>query len=329
MKDKNIFLIILVCTLSLSLALTLFAFQMRSIGRFHGTVEDDEGNPLEGVKIVVQDFLEKGLILEAESNEKGKWSIIGVTKAVYKITASKRGYESVHYEMELSQFTSKNPPLEITLRKITAMDMPSTMDEESIVLFEEGNELLEQGKYPEALAKFEEFLEKNYAIYQINLNIGKCYQEMGEHDKAIAAYNKIIEKVKAGKESIEGDETAAKALTNIGEIYLNQGNMEKAGEYLKQAVDNFPEDETIAFNVGQIFFEQGETDKAIEYFNLAIKINESWPTPYRQLGYAYLNKGKYKLAVDSLKKFLELAPDSQEAVNIQNLIPKLEELIKE
>ena len=43
----------------------------------------------------------------------------------------------------------------------------------------------------------------------------------------------------------------------------------------------------------------------------------------------YLNKGKYRLAVDSLKKFVELAPDDPQAENIKNLIPKLEELIKD
>jgi len=35
------------------------------------------------------------------------------------------------------------------------------------------------------------------------------------------------------------------------------------------------------------------------------------------------------LAVDSLKEFVELAPDDPQAENIKNLIPKLEELIKD
>ena len=81
--------------------------------------------------------------------------------------------------------------------------------------------------------------------------------------------------------------------------------------------------------MAEIFFTQGDTDKAIEYFNLAIKIKENWATPYRRLGYVYLNKGEYKLAVDSFKKFLSLSPDSPDAANIQNLIPKLEEFIKQ
>ncbi len=208
------------------------------------------------------------------------------------------------------------------------MSMPAIGDEESIVLFKEGSDLYDQEKYAEAVVKFEEFIKKNPTIYQININIGNCYREIGEYDKAIESFTKILEKIKEEKESIEGDESAAKALAGIGETYFKQGNLEKANEYFKQAIDIFPEDEALAFNVGEIYFKQGETDKAIEYFLLAVKIKESWAPPHRQLGYAYLNKGKYRLAVDSLKKFVELAPDDPRAENIKNLIPNLEELIK-
>jgi len=328
MRDKIIFRTLLVFIISLNLTAALFTFQVWT-GRFHGTVEDEEGNPLKGVKIVVQNLNEEAFKLEAESNEEGKWYVIGVKKGKYIIIPTKRGYESGNNKVQLSQFTSRNPIYKIRMRKSVATDMPSIMDEESVGLFEEGNKVFAQKKFAEALVIFEEFLGKNSTIYQLNLNIGNCYREMGEYDKAISAYNKILENVKTRKKSIEGDKNAAKALANIGEIYLIQDNIEKAGEYFKLAVDSFPENEAVALNVGAILFKQGDTKKAIEYFNLAIKIKESWATPYLQLGYAYLNEGEYKLAIESLKKFLELDPDNPEAANVNNLIPTIEELIKE
>jgi len=326
MRHKNVFFIILTIALSLTLIQSVIAFQIGG-GRLHGTVVDEEGNPIAGVKIVV-DAKDKKLTLETESDEEGEWYVSGVDKGNFRITATKKGYESVYSDRSLSHFTSKNPPLHILLNKITDMDDPSIMDETTLGLFQEGNRLFEQGKYVEAISKFEEFLEQNYTIYQVHLNIGNCYREIGEYEKAIAAFNNVLENVKSRKNTIEGDESAAKALANIGEIYLLQDDIEKAGEYFKQAVDSFPGNEAIAFNVGEIFFTQGDTDKAIEYFNLAIKIKENWAIPYRRLGYAYLNKGEYQLAIDNLKKFLSLSPDSPDAANIQNLIPKLEELIK-
>jgi len=320
----------MVSVLCLSLSLTLSAQQGRGKGRLRGNVLDEVGNPIEGAKIAAQHLRYK-TTFTSESDEKGNWAVAGLGTGYFRITASKEGYGTVYHEMRVSQFSKQNPPLAFTLKKVQVaeMNVPAIEDEGSVVLFEEGIDLYNQKKYAESVAKFEEFMGKNPTVYLININIGNCYREMGEYDKAIEAFNKILEKVKEDQESIEGNEDAARALAGIGETYFKQGDLEKAGEYLTQAVDNFPEDETLAFNVGEIYFKQGETDKAIEYFLLAIKIKESWAPPHRQLGYAYLNKGKYRLAVDSLKKFVELAPDDPQAENIKNLIPKLEELIKD
>ncbi len=330
MKSKNTFIIFLVSVLCFSLSLTLSAQEGRGKGRLRGDVHDEVGNPIEGAKIVAT-HLQYKTMFTSESDKKGNWAVAGLGTGYFRITASKEGYGTVYHEMRVSQFSKQNPPLSFILRKIQVaeMNMPAIEDEGSVVLFEEGIDLYDQKKYAESVAKFEEFIGKNPTVYQININIGNCYREMGEYDKAIEAFNKVLEKIKEEKESIEGDESAAGALAGIGETYFRQGDLEKASEYLKQAVDIFPEDETLAFNVGEIYFKQGETDKAIEYFLLSVKIKESWAPPHRQLGYAYLNKGKYKLAVDSLKKFVELAPDDPQAENIKNLIPKLEELIKD
>ncbi len=329
MKSKKAFKMFFLFALCLCLILSLYSQQGRGRGRIHGAVRDEAGNPIAGAKIVAQ-HLEFGTTFESKSDEKGNWAIAGLGTGYFRITVTKEGYGTVYHEMNISQFSQKNPPLDFTLRKVqtSAVDMPALQDEASVALFEEGNGLYEQKKYAEAAAKLEEFLAKNPTIYQVNINIGNSYREMGEYDQALAAYDKILEKVKEEKGSYQGDETAAKALANIGETYVKQGNLEKANEYLKQAIDNYPEDETLAFNVGKIFFAQGNTDKAIEYFLLAIKIKEDWAPAHLQLGYAYLNKGEYKLGLESFKRFLELAPDDPQAPTIRNLIPKLEELIR-
>ncbi len=330
MRSKNIFIIFIVSVLCLSLSLNLSAQQGRGKARVRGQVVDEIGNPIEGAKIVAEHIQSK-TTFTSESDKKGSWAVMGLGTGYFRITASKEGYGTLSHERKVSQFSKKNPPVSFTLRKIQVaeMNMPGIEDEGSVVLVEEGNELFDQKKYAEAAAKFEEFVGKNPSVYLVNINIGNCYKEMGEYDKAIESYTKILEKVKEEKESIEGDGRAARALAAMGETYFTQGYLEKASEYFRKAMDNFPEDEALAFNVGEIFFKQGETDNAIEYYLLAVKIKESWAPPHRQLGYAYLNKGKYRLAVDSLKKFAELAPDDPQAEDIKNLIPKLEELIKD
>jgi tetratricopeptide (TPR) repeat protein len=330
MKAKNTFRWIAFFALIVCLSITLAAQQGRGKGRVKGTCVDEAGNPIEGVQITAQ-HLKFNTTFEGRSDQNGNWAVAGLGTGYFRFTATREGYGTTYHETRVSQFSQNNPAIDFTLKKVdlTSMsDMPSIEDEAALALFEEGNQLFEEEKYAEAVVKFEEFLELNPTIFQVNLNIGNCYRQTGEYEKAIAAYQKILDQVTEEKGSFEGDEGAARALSSMGETYMLQGNLEKASEYLQQAMALFPDDETLAFNVGEIFFNQAETDKAIEYFKMATEIKEDWAPPYRQLGYAYLNKGEYQLAIDSLKKFLEYAPDDPQSPTIEALIPKLEELIK-
>jgi tetratricopeptide (TPR) repeat protein len=330
MKAKNIFRLIAFLALIVCVSVTLEAQEGRGKGRVKGSCMDEAGNPIEDVTITAQ-HLKYNTTFEGRTNKEGHWAVAGLGTGYFRFTATKEGYGTTYHEMRVSQFSQNNPAIDFTLKKIdmTSMsEMPAIEDETALALFEEGNLLFEEEKYAEAVKKFEEFLELNPTIFQVNLNIGNCYRQIGEYDKAIAAYQAILDQVTEEQGSYEGDEGASRALSSMGETYMLKGDLEKASEYLQKAMSMFPDDETLAFNVGEIFFNQAETDKAIEYFKKAIEIKEDWPPPYRQLGYAYLNKGEYQLAIDSLKKFLEYAPDDPQAPTIEALIPKLEELIK-
>ena len=151
---------------------------------------------------------------------------------------------------------------------------------------------------------------------------------MKEYDRAIEAYGAFVDRIKLLNGTLSGDENVAKVLATMGKAYLDKGDIEKAKEYFKLAIDLFPSDAVLAYNLGDIYFNQGQSDKSIEYLLAAIKINEKWPPPYIKLGYAYLNKGQYREALESLKKFLELAPDDPQAAIVKDLLPKLEQLAK-
>lgn len=329
MKSKHIYNILFLFVMFWGAALQADAQQGRGKGRVKGTIGDESGNPLPEVKITAQ-HLQSNTMFEGKSDETGKWAIAGLGTGMFRFTASKEGYNTTYQDINVSQFSRNNPDIDFVLTKgqTVPSGMPALEDESALAIFEEGNQLYKQELYAEAVAKFEEFLQRNPAIYQMNLNIGHCYRQLEEYDKALAAYQIVLDKVMEERGKYEGDKNAGRALAGMGETHIVQGNLEKAGEYMKQAIDLFPNDETLAFNVAEIFFNEGNATEAIEYYKLAAKIKENWAPPYRQLGYAYLNQGEHQLAIDSLKKFLNLAPDDPQAPAIESLIPKLEEMIK-
>ena len=311
----------------LSLGLTIFLSAQIGRGRINGVVKDEKGNPLKGAKVVGNNQ-QYGIIFEVYTDKNGKWTKSGLRGGGWRITASADGYLPDTVNINLSQF-SRYPPIEFRLKKIKIKtDIPFIEEESSMILFKEGNRLYEEGKYDEAIASFEQFLEKNPAIYQVHINIGNCYRDKGEYDKAIEEYNLIIEAVKKKKESLEGDLSAAKALANIGECHLKKGDMETAHKFFKDAVDIYPEDENLAYNVGEIYFKNTQIEEAIKYFELASKINPQWSEPCLKLGYAYLNKADYEKALLNFDKFLELDPESPQAQTVRDMIATIEKIKK-
>lgn len=311
------------------MAVPLSAQQGRGRGRIHGKVQDTKGNPVEGAKITAVHARFK-ITFEGKSDKNGSWAIAGLGTGLFRLTATKEGYEPVNYDMKVSQFSRNNPPVTLTLEKkgVPEASIPGLKNKESLALFEEGNTLFQAKKYEQAAAKYKEFLSLNPAIYQVYINLGNCYRELGQFDEAVAAYEKILAHVKEEKGSYAENESAARAMTAMGETLIKKGDLAEASKYLKQAMEIFPQDETLAFNIGEIYFNQNETDKAIEYYKQSIQAKEDWPPPYRRLGYAYLNKGAYDLALENFQKFLDLAPEDPRAPTIKSLIPQIEKLIK-
>ena len=206
MKAKNTFRLIAFFALIVCVSITLAAQQGRGKGRVKGTCVDEAGNPIKGVQITAQ-HLKYNTTFEGKSDESGNWAVAGLGTGYFRITATMEGYGTTYHEMNVSQFSRNNPPVDFTLMKIDLSpmsNMPAIEDEAAIALFEEGNQLFEEEKFAEAVAKFEEFLEINPSIYQVNLNIGNCYRQMEEYDKAIAAYLAILDE--AGEKSISIDD---------------------------------------------------------------------------------------------------------------------------
>lgn len=291
----------------------------RGVGRLGGLVLDEKDNPIQGAKVVityVQD-VGGGLKLDATTNKKGEWSFIGLGSGKWSVMVTANGYAPYTQEVTVSQL-EKNPRIIIKLKKATG-GTSIIQDEASLELLDQGNQFFKDGKYDTALAMYQQFYEKNPAAYQILLNIGDCYREKGEIDKAMETYNKVLELAKG--DQAMGITMTAKTLAAIGLVYLRQNNLEEATKYFKQSVDTAPQDEVVAFNVGEVFFTNQQLDEAQKYFELASKIKPDWPEPYLKLGYVFLNKNDIPKAIESFEKFLKVEPqDSSRVAMVQQIL---------
>ncbi len=323
MKPNNILKIFIAILISLFLTDSIQAQEGRGMGRINGIVQDEAGAPIANAKIKVTSLAEIKVEFDTTSNETGKWAILGLGTGMWRVTASAEGYYPAYTDIDVKQL-KRNPEVILTLKKIAQSEMPAIQDEASFALFEQGNQFFVEKKYDEAISAYEQFLQTNPNAYQVHLNIGNCYKEKGDLDKALEEYNTVLEGVKQEEEDLSGNEIAARALAATGEAYLKKEDYENAQKYFKNSIDIYPKDEVLAYNVGEIYFSNNKIDDALHYFELSKQIKPDWEKPYLRLGYVYLNKGDFEKAEENLKKFLEMAPESPEAPNVRNIIDYLE-----
>jgi len=302
------------------------AQQQMGKGRISGTVVDENGQPLDGVLIVVESPMTSAK-LQGYSDKKGHFAVAGMGTGVWRITASKKGYNSSHIDMDVKQLT-RNPPISFTLKKMAGF-AALLADDESFQLFDKGNLLINEGKYDEALAIFDEFMKKYSEIYQVHLNIGSCYLKKGELNRAEAEFLLVLDKTIQTLGDYKADTaTSLRAFSGLGEVYIQKGDFESAQKYFAKALEISPEDEVAAYNVGEIYFSHQKIDEAIKFFELATTIKKDWSKPYLKLGYVYLNKGDFEKSLENFRKFIEIDPQNPDVPKVKEMIATIEKIKK-
>ena len=295
-------------------------------GRISGQVVDESGAAVPAAKVVVQS-LQGTARLEGTTDKKGHFAVAGMGSGPWRITVTKEGYVSAYTDMQVSQLKT-NPPLALTMQKVAGAQGLRT-EEESRSLLDQGNALLEEGKFDEALAAFEQFLAKYPEIYAARLNVATAYLKKGDLDRAESEFRGVLAKVvEVHGEAAKDKTTSLRALSGLGELALKRGDFTAAQKSFREALEISPEDAAAAYNVGEIFFSNQKVDEAIPFFELAGRIRKDWPKPYHRLGLVYLNKGDLDKALENLRKFVELDPQNPEAANVKAIIAAVEKMKK-
>ncbi|MBL4655834.1 MAG: tetratricopeptide repeat protein [Bacteroidia bacterium] len=134
---------------------------------------------------------------------------------------------------------------------------------------------------------------------------------------------KILEEIKNKKEMVY-------SYNNIGFIYYEQGEIEKALKYLFLALNIFEEINdklgmaTSYNNIGLIYNNQAEIEKALEYYFLSLKIYEEikdkygMATSYNNIGFIFKDQGEIEKALEYYFMGLKLKEEVNDKEGIAN-----------
>ncbi len=288
----------------------------RGTARLGGVVVDKGGKPIEGATVTIVLNTAGSSVFETKTDKKGEWGFLGLGTGNYNVTVMAKGYIAANIGAYVRQL-DRNPKVTITLEK-EAAGSGLVQDEKTFELLEQGNQFYKDGKYDTALAMYEEFMGKNPGAYQVMLNIGDCYREKGEYDKAVEKYNKLVEL--SASDATMGKTLGAKGLAAIGLCLMKQGKIAESQDYFKKSIEMSPQDENLPYNVAEIYFSNQQIDEAIRYYEMANQIKPEWPDPYYRLAFAYLNKGDMVKAQENLEKFIKLEPENERSAQAKAIL---------
>ena len=218
--------IILVTSMLLILVSNLPAQATSGTGKLRGVVlAESTGEPLPGVTIKLYSIRARAYYKPFPRTDKeGKWKAFFVRGGDWYIDFSKPGYETKKISFNVNtRVGAKKPAVEIKLKEMTGPALESGLVKE----IEKAAKLYNEGKFAEALVKFNDILQKHKdsnAVESVYKFTGNCYAALKDYDNAIAAYEKALKKF-PGEVDLP---------VSIGNAYTNSGKPDRALEYFKR-----------------------------------------------------------------------------------------------
>ena len=219
------------------------------------------------------------------------------------------------------------------MSKYTDADMNNTsIPKEAIAIYNKAFELAANGDEHAAIEEYKLAIENYPDFIEARNNLGELYSQMGESDKAIAAYhdalsystnyrlfyNLGLEYFKAEREEEalsyfirSATEAADFADGNYhaGLIFYSRENYEAAERYLSAVVRTEPKNLKSNYMLSFIYYTNKQYEKAVECLNRIKDIADDTTFMNKYYGFCHYHLGNYTLAIEYLTATLETQPE--------------------
>jgi Flp pilus assembly protein TadD len=286
-------------------------------GRVGGVVKDEAGNPIKGATITAENPSASPSSFTAITDEKGRFSIIGMRSGQWKFTATMQGFAPEAGTLNVQTIGAPNPPITFTLKKGggggPAGALAGVNAKELQGELAAADQLYNAGQYDAAIAAYKAVLTKAPALTALNLQIASAYRNKKDYENALAAYNDVL----------KSDPNNDKAKVGIAMTNLEKGDLKAAEESLTSVANAPGANREVLYSLGEVKFAKGEPDEAAKWYQKAAEADPSWGKPVFKLGLVALNKGDKDGTVKAMEKVIAVDPNSPEAAQAKAVIEQL------
>ncbi len=287
-------------------------------GRVGGVVKDEAGNPIKGATVQADNPNASPSTFTATTDDKGRFSIIGLRSGTWTFTASAPGYAPEGGKLNVQTIGTPNPPVSFMLKKggggggsLGGLTGAAAKDLQTDL--QAADQLYNSQQWDQAIAAYQAILVKAPSLSVINLQIAAAYRNKKEYDNAIASYNDVL----------KADPNNDKAKIGIGMTNLEKGDLKAAEETLTAAAQSMSASKEVFYNLGEVKFAKGDSDDAAKWYQKAADADPNWGKPWFKLALVALNKSDKDGATKMMEKVIAVDPMSPEAAQAKAVIEQL------
>src|SRR6266704_2205077 len=191
------------------------------------------------------------------------------------------------------------------------LSVKELLEKKSVVSADELVELWESkmGEQMLALEKKQRFTERKDRIMSLfrGERRDRFRQLLADAESAIDAFDPE-RGIKALEEAFKLDRDNYELSFFLGEVFFNDGNLDRAKHYLERTLEVQPDHFDAAVFYGVLLHERQDLKGAERWLRRAIQISQESFLPYFSLGAIYARKGKLLRAQKFLEKAVQLEP---------------------
>ena len=282
-------------------------------GRISGKVEDQAGNPIEGVQVTALSPSLDSFKIEKTTNKKGKFVLAFTdSTASYVIELKKEGYQTIVAPIN---------PVPGQTRLVEYVLLPAQGDEQAaaekaalsgagraILAYNEGVEAQRAGDLELAAKKYSEAAEINPELAAAHTSLAAVAHMQGDYEGAAAEAEKAL----------AIDPTDARAMQLRYDAYRLAGDDAKAkeAEQALRELGGLSETAARIFNEGADAYNAGDITTAISKFQQAADLDPSLVQARLVLAKLFFSEGNLSEALARAEEVVALEPDNGEALRI-------------
>jgi tetratricopeptide (TPR) repeat protein len=303
--------------------LCLAAPALAQTGRVGGMVKDTEGKPIKGATVKAQNPGASPSEFTATTDDKGRFSMIGLRSGTWKFIADAPGYMPQEGNAPVRTIGAPNPPLEFTLAKGAAAG-PAALSKEVQAELKAADDLRNAGQFDQAITAYQGIKAKNPSLTMVNMVIAGTYRQKAAKETDKAARQAAFEQaIGAYQEVLKLDTANERAKIEIGMTQMQAGNLDAAEQALAPIADSPSASREVFYNLGEIKFNKGDSAGAEAMYKRASDMDANWQLPKLKLGLIAFSKGDKDTAIKIFEGIVAADPNAPEAAQANAFLKEL------